>query len=718
MRKILFLLLIAFNGFAQPEFSSNTEQDVHYIQQSYDRLHKVNAEIRNRFAVNSINGNEYVSFLTKRSASFNANELINNGVLIGAQINDIVSIKYPLDNVTSILSNSNFSYVHLANKVKPLLDRVVIGTRVDSVWAGIGLPQGYSGKNVIIGITDWGFDYSSPMFYDTLLQDTRILAAWDQFKTSGPTPTGYSYGTEYTTPAEFVTAGSDTANIYSYHTHGTHVAGIAGGSGAGTKYRGMAFECEYLFTTFLVDESAVLDAWQWMYDKAQAAGKRLVVNMSWGLYHMDAIDGTAIISQALDAFSDQGVIFVTSAGNNGGVNFHIKKDFNNDTITSRINFYVNPSLPTVWGQSIHMWGEPGNTIDASLLVYETSSGQVVAQSPWYSTSTLSSYVDSFLVTPLTDTIWFNLSADNTYPTNGRPQIRLRVKYPPSGYSIVMASAAATGTVHYWNVTELSNDVGNWGMQLSSYGDYPTAGDHNYGIGTPACSNSAISVAAYNSEFLSPSGNEVGGAPSTFSSYGPLMTDSLKPDISAPGVNVTSSISSYTDADYTPITSVTFNGRTYPFANFSGTSMSSPATAGVVALILDANPYLSAKQIKEIIISTARTDNYTGAIPPFSTFWGWGKVNAYAAVQLALITDGLVEIEQELAWTVYPNPTSENITISGIDSGIEHVEIINLQGEKVLNARDMKVDVSSLKPGTYLVRIIINGKVQQQKFIKH
>ena len=60
--------------------------------------------------------------------------------------------------MNTILSNPNFSYIHLANKVKPLLDRVVIGTRVDSVWAGIGLPQGYSGKDIIVGITDWGFE--------------------------------------------------------------------------------------------------------------------------------------------------------------------------------------------------------------------------------------------------------------------------------------------------------------------------------------------------------------------------------------------------------------------------------------------------------------------------------------------------------------------------------------------------------------------------------
>ena len=76
----------------------------------------------------------------------------------------------------------------------------------------------------------------------------------------------------------------DTSNIYSYATHGSHVAGIAGGSGAGTKYRGVAFDANYLLVTFLVDEGAVIDAFEWMYQKSLEEEKRLVVNMSWGLY--------------------------------------------------------------------------------------------------------------------------------------------------------------------------------------------------------------------------------------------------------------------------------------------------------------------------------------------------------------------------------------------------------------------------------------------------
>ncbi|MDG1147355.1 MAG: S8 family peptidase [Crocinitomicaceae bacterium] len=720
MKLTLLFIVISFLGMSQVQFSANTEADViDIIKLSKENTSDAEHELLERYPVYKMNGMYYVSVLAKVNGNYNKAVLESQNVLVGSKINTILSVKWPLSQIENILNHNQFSYVKIAGKIKSLLNKVPTATRADSVWMGFDLPQGYTGKDVIIGITDWGFDYSHPMFYDTLLQETRILAAWDQFKNAGPAPTGYSYGTEYDNPADLIAAGTDTINIYSYATHGSHVAGIAGGSGAGTPYRGIGFEANYLFTTFLVDEGAVLDAWQWMNDKAIVEGKRLVINMSWGLYHMDAIDGSSVISQALDAYSAQNVVFVTSGGNNGDSPFHIKKAYTGDLMKTNINFYFNPNLATVWGQSIHMWGDVGNEISSAIQILNMSN-QVVAESPWYNTTTTTSYVDSFIVAPTTtDTIWLNLSADELYPTNNRPQMRLRVKSPPSGYKVVLLSTAPTGTVHYWNVTELTSDVGNWGMPFSSLGSGYTSGDTDNGIGTPACTHSAITVAAYSAEYYTMTGFEVGGQLAYFSSVGPLMTDSLKPDIAAPGVSVRSSISSYTDHAYTAVTTVDFNGRTYPFASMSGTSMSSPATAGVITLILQANPYLSAEQVKQILILTARKDDNTGVIPSFgSSSWGWGKVNAYAAVKLALNTVGISELPQEVTWNVYPNPANETLSISGLKNTNVKPMIIDLQGKAIsIEFINSSMDITSIEPGVYFLRLIRDGKVEQKKFVK-
>ncbi len=113
----------------------------------------------------------------------------------------------------------------------------------------------------------------------------------------------------------------------------------------------------------------------------------------------------------------------------------------------------------------------------------------------------------------------------------------------------------------------------------------------------------------------------------FSSRGPVTADGsnrLKPDVSAPGVGVRSSVP----------------GGGY--ATFNGTSMAGPHVAGLVALLLSANPWLAGDPdaIEPAITSTAvpRTTPQTcggvaGSAVPNNTY-GWGRVDALAAVEAA------------------------------------------------------------------------------------
>ncbi|HAY71098.1 MAG TPA: hypothetical protein DCX89_04350, partial [Saprospirales bacterium] len=113
----------------------------------------------------------------------------------------------------------------------------------------------------------------------------------------------------------------------------------------------------------------------------------------------------------------------------------------------------------------------------------------------------------------------------------------------------------------------------------------------------------------------------------FSSRGPVTTDGsyrLKPEISAPGVGVRSSVK---------------NGG---YASNSGTSMAGPHVAGVVALMISANPNLAGEvdKLEEIIEQTALTRTSTqncgsvlGSSIPNNTF-GYGRIDAQAAVNRA------------------------------------------------------------------------------------
>jgi len=669
------------------------------------------------YPINLINNRFYVSFLAKINPEFDKSTLTRSHYIVGNPIRNIVSIKVPIEASEYVSSLRGIEYLALAGKVNHQLDKAVRDVRADSVQQGIGLPQGFKGKNVYIGITDWGFDYTHPAFYDSTLSQTRIIAAWDQFKTSGPHPQGFNYGTEYVGASALLAAGSDTANIYSYSTHGTHVASIAGGCGAGTAYRGVAYDANFLFVTFLVDEAAVLDAWEWMYQKAQAAGKRLVINMSWGLYHFGTLDGNSLLSQAITAYSDLGVVFVNSAGNNGNVNFHLKKTFNNDQLNSKVDFYSYAANANMWGQSIHAWGEVGHAFSNGIVV-KNSSNATLVESPFYSTNVTNTYIDTFLVTG-TDTIFYNIAADSAHPLNQKPQMRLRLKCTNTALKILLKSTAIDGTVNYWNVTELTTDVGNWGMPFSYAGTGTTPGDADHGISEPSCSDDVISVAAYAPSYLTPGGSSVGGGLASFSSHGPRYDGVMKPDIAAPGVAICSAISSFTDANYTTVSSLSFNNKTYDYAKFSGTSMSGPVVAGVCALILEANPWLSAAQVKQLIKETARTDNFTGVIPALgSPLWGMGKLNAYAAVLEALALVEVPENSVENAWNVYPNPVIETLHFTLVDELPKECTVVDAQGKCiVLPIQDEHVSVKHLKSGQYSLQISMNGRIQSASFIK-
>jgi minor extracellular serine protease Vpr len=642
-------------------------------------------------------------FLAKVTADFDVAVVAELGGRIGSITGDIITLRLTSAQAETLANRKGVQYMQKANKVKPNLVRVIPDMRADSVTAGIGLNLPYTGKDVIIGVTDWGFDYTHPMFYDTVLQHTRIVAAWDQFKQSGPAPTGYEYGTVYQGEDELLAAGSDTANIYGNAYHGTHVAGIAGGSGGGTKHRGVAYEAEFLFVTFLVDEAAVIDAFNWMQAEAVSRNKRLVINMSWGLYNIGPLDGTSLVSEAINTLSGEGVIFVTSGGNNGDETFHIKRTFRNDTLQSKIDFYRS-SNTNLWGQSISMWGEENENFGAGITVY-TNDKNLVLKSPLYYTDD-SRYVDSFLVVG-SDTVFYNVEIDAPHPLNNKPHIRLRVKNENTALNIGLKSYAASGSVHYYNVTELTTDVGNWGMPFTAWFPNWEAGDALYSLGEPASTASVITVAAHQSE-ISRNGVVIGGGfGANFSSFGPTVDERLKPDVSAPGVSVMSSISSFTDANVTIDETTTFKGKSYPFSRLSGTSMSSPATAGVVALMLEANPNLWHNEAKEILIATAREDNRTGVIPSTgSTQWGWGKVNAYAAVQRAEEKLAGVKVLNTEEIVLYPNPASEVLSLTSVTA--YQVELISYDGSVVASGQlggGEQLDVAAVSKGMYLVRFL-------------
>jgi subtilisin family serine protease len=117
----------------------------------------------------------------------------------------------------------------------------------------------------------------------------------------------------------------------------------------------------------------------------------------------------------------------------------------------------------------------------------------------------------------------------------------------------------------------------------------------------------------------------------FSSRGPgaLSPDLLRPDVSAPGVNV---VAAYAPDTY--LASQGFEARS-PFAVLSGTSMASPQVAGVGALLTQLHPGWSPAQMRSALVTTARPVSEADR-PASPRAAGAGRVDPTAAADPGLV----------------------------------------------------------------------------------
>lgn len=614
----------------------------------------------------------------------------------------------------------------LAHAVCQELPMPILNADVDKVWRGDDLPHGFSGKEVIIGVTDWGFDYAHPVFWDSTYTNYRILRAWDQYRQVGPAPNGYNYGTEWVGESQLLDNEGDTCNIYDYHYHGTHVASIAAGSGAGTKYKGVAYDAELLLVTIAVSEQAVIDAFNWMHDVATREGKRLVINMSWGLFFMGNMDGTGRLNETMRALAEQGVLFVSSAGNNGDTPCHLSYNFD-ETPSREMKIGVkmnNYMIDHNWGQSVTICNAaPDQPFSAGLFVYGADF-QPLGASPMFSTADGNRYEESFFLVD-SDTIFYTVEVSNTEEFSRRHHARLRIKHPTNrSLKIGMNFSAAAGEIHAWNIVELSNNVGNFGTEFVPIGmTWATCNDLRYSISAPSNSETPISVAAHYAGTRGAQGNWFGANIANFSSVGPIVDGREKPDISAPGVDIIAALSSRASETLYPTDTVVFNDKTYPFGKLSGTSMSSPFVAGVAALMLEANPLLSPQQVKEIIKETATLDQYTAEDQFGTAHFGAGKVNAYAAVLRALQTVGTAEMACTAPHSrLFPNPANDHIAvILPNEMQQANVNIYDLHGRLVLSKTIHDganyLTISELAAGCYVVKVNSGSHLFVHKLIK-
>ncbi len=135
-----------------------------------------------------------------------------------------------------------------------------------------------------------------------------------------------------------------------------------------------------------------------------------------------------------------------------------------------------------------------------------------------------------------------------------------------------------------------------------------SGPARYTIGSPAAAEKALTVGA------AADPGENGFFLAEFSSRGYTADNRVKPDIVAPGYNITAPQA----------------GTTSGYVTYSGTSMATPFMAGTVALMLDANPAMSPTTVKNHIFNTAHDWGPAGK----DIDYGYGRLDGYDAIRSA------------------------------------------------------------------------------------
>lgn len=461
------------------------------------------------------------------------------------------------------------------------------------------------GKGVLIGFMDSGIDYTNSVFRN-LDGTTRIAAIWDQTVQTGAAPAGFAYGSEFTeeminealrseTPLEMVPSTDESG-------HGTYVASLAAGSAEpAEQFLGAAPEStiavvklkqakKYLRDYYFIPESSVcyqetdlMLGLRYLNDLADALGLPLVMCITVGS-SMGGHIGTLPLSYLIERYSlNANRISVIGVGNEADKRHHYFHTLENENDTRTVELRVGENVA---GFSLELWTEIPNILSISLI---SPSGENTSRIPFRVGA--NAEID-FLFERTKVAIDYRLLVEKS----NSELIFFRFDAPAPGIwkIVVEPLTVIDGRFHMWlPLTEfLSGEV------------YFLESDPYYTLTNPANTESPVVVSYYN-------GQTDGVAQASGRGY--TRTQLIKPDITAPGINVVGALP---------------GGR---FSPRSGSCVSTAVTAGAVALMLEWLVYIEevpgvdSLQVKSLLILGTirpRTMDYP------NREWGYGQLNLY------------------------------------------------------------------------------------------
>ncbi|MDD6306025.1 MAG: S8 family serine peptidase [Clostridiales bacterium] len=475
------------------------------------------------------------------------------------------------------------------------------------------------GNGVIVAVVDSGIDYSHPDFRNAD-GTTRILDLWDQTVPGGSVPDrrnvqgeeeqylqppeGFFLGTEF--PREIINLALEQPTEQQRYEicpsrdnsgHGTHVAGIAAGNGRASegRYRGVAFESELIVVKLGVQKeegfprtTELMQAVDYCIRKAQSYGRPIALNLSFG-NNYGSHSGTSLIETFLDDMADRWKTSIAiGSGNEGAAAVHTSGRLV-DGRTEEVELAVSEYEI---GINLQIWKSYVDEVSVSIV---HPNGTVIGP-----------------IRKVQGTQRFAIQNTQILLYYGEPSPYRQ--YQEIYFDFIPKDNYIDSGI--WKIRLLPQRIvqGNYDMWL------PSGGVLNAGTGflfpteettltIPSTASKVITVAAYDALY-----NQL----ASFSGRGYTReTNQIKPDIAAPGVEITSCAP----------------GGGY--VTRSGTSMATPFVTGGAALLMEwgivngNDAYLYGERMKAYFIRGARH------LPVLSVYpnpqLGWGVLCVAASI---------------------------------------------------------------------------------------
>lgn len=492
-----------------------------------------------------------------------AEELIVEELIAGYGL-----LTVPEDLVDTVSRLPQIEYVE---KPKRLFFSMADGKEVSCVLPVTKRQPFLSGKGILLAVIDSGIDYTNRNFRNAD-GSTRILSLWDQ--TVSPDaekgffpPEGFQTGTEFT--REQINAALREADpLRQYELvpsrdssgHGTAVAGIAAGAAAnvtgGTannNYEGVAPESELLIVKLGAPRensfprtTEMMRAVTYVVRKAQRLNRPVAINLSFGNTY-GAHDGSSLLERFLDNAAEIGrTVICVGSGNEGASAGHREGRVNvGETAATELSVgaYETAFSVQLWKTYTDVFRITLRSPGGQEFSFSTEKGGEIT---WEAEETrILIYVGEPSPYAVEQEIYFDFIPKNLYISPGIWSFLIGTQEKESSFYFYLPSQAARN------------------QNTRFFEPNP-----NLTLTIPSTASKVITVGAYDSTYDAYADFSGRGYRYAERDIGLLAAGAAKPDLAAPGVNITA-------PDI-------YGG----YRSFTGTSFATPFVTGAAALLME------------------------------------------------------------------------------------------------------------------------------------